>query len=148
MNAIDRAVLFLTVLLIGGLVVFLLNPPDTSSSDEAGGTTDQSPADRGKAVFQREGCQACHTVQGGEGVGPSMKGLFGSKQTVQDGTTVLVDRKYIRESIRHPDRTVVKGYPANMPSYDHLSSDEIDVLVAYIASRSEKTIDGKDHGNK
>ena len=45
--------------------------------DSGGGLADLSLVDRGELLFQRSGCTQCHSVDGSEGTGPSLKGLYG-----------------------------------------------------------------------
>jgi cytochrome c oxidase subunit 2 len=64
-----------------------------------------------------------------------MAGLYGRKQELDDGSTVMVDELYLRESIIEPAAKVVKGFPPIMPSYrGQLSEEQIMELVAYIKS--------------
>lgn len=97
-----------------------------------------SPADAlvalGASLAQTKGCVACHTVDGGVGVGPTWKGLFGKTETMVDGSTALVDDAYLRAFIRDPKARAVKGFPDVMPTTP-LADDEMDALVAYIKSR-------------
>ena len=68
-------------------------------------------------------------------MGPSFKGLYGTKRALENGETVVADAEYIRQSILNPSKHVVEGYPANMPSYKGMLSDsEIASLVAFIRS--------------
>ena len=41
--------------------------------DSGGGLADLSLVDRGELLFQRSGCTQCHSVDGSEGTGPSLK---------------------------------------------------------------------------
>jgi cytochrome c oxidase subunit 2 len=92
-----------------------------------------SLADQGKGHFETKGCTSCHTVDGTSKVGPSMKGMFGSKVQLADGRVVLADDNYIRESIELPSAKLVKGYGALMPTFKGvLKEGEINALVAYI----------------
>jgi cytochrome c oxidase subunit II len=81
-------------------------------------------------------CSSCHTTDGSEGLGPTLKGLYGTRRTMTDGTQITVDEKYIIESIRNPDKHVVQGYePGSMPPPDGpLSDQEIDEIISYIKS--------------
>ena len=65
-----------------------------------------------------------------------MKGVFGHEVELEDGSKVMVDENYIRESILNPSAKVVKGFPKGvMSTYKGLlSDDEINSLVAYIKS--------------
>lgn len=97
---------------------------------------------QGKSLAQGKGCVACHTADGGPGVGPSWKGLFGKTETLADGATVLIDEAALRHDIRDPLARVVKGFPPIMPKPE-LKDDELDALVAYIKSLSAAPTAGK-----
>lgn len=88
------------------------------------------------------GCKQCHSLDGSVGVGPSFKGLFGHEVSLKSGGTVTADESYLEESIRRPDAKVVAGYQAVMPVFgDRLKDREIDALIAFIKSLSEKKED-------
>ncbi len=87
--------------------------------------------ERGKEVAAAKGCQSCHGNQGQGGVGPAWQGLAGSERELQDGTAVVADNGYLRQSILEPDATKVAGYTVSMPSID-LDPSEVDALIAYI----------------
>ncbi len=94
-------------------------------------------AQRGKKLFERTGCIACHAVEGsGEGdVGPALHGIFGTVRTQKGGAAVEVDEEYIKESILKPGEQVAEGYEAEMPSFlGILSSDEVASIAEYIES--------------
>lgn len=96
------------------------------------------PAALGRTLAQTKGCVACHTVDGGAGVGPTWKGLFGKTETLRDGSTALVDEAFLKAFIRDPQGRGdkgVKGYPPIMPKIE-LSDEELDALVAYIRTQS------------
>jgi cytochrome c oxidase subunit II len=91
---------------------------------------------RGERAFKLKGCVACHTNDGSRLVGPTWKGLFGSEVTVlADGREVKVtaDEDYLKRSIHHPPKEVVKGFAPQMPKADLKESDVAD-LIAYIKS--------------
>jgi cytochrome c oxidase subunit II len=93
-------------------------------------------AARGERVFKLKGCVACHSTDGSKLIGPTWKGLYGSKVTVvADGkeAEVTADDDYIQRSIRHPPREVVKGFAPQMPQADLKARDVAD-LTAYIKS--------------
>lgn len=103
----------------------------------------ESLADKGKNKFVEIGCNACHTVNGQTGVGPTLKGVYGSEVTLNDGTKVTADEAYIRESILDPNAKIVKGFTANQMSAAITRAtvekgDTLDALVAYI-----KTLGGE-----
>jgi len=108
--------------------------------DEAG-TPDDIPLPKlGKKLYAQQGCQGCHSLDGSEGVGPSWKGLYGKTgHEMSDGTTVIADENYLRESILEPGAKIVQGYGNNMVSYAHLSDREISGLIEFIKQQSDKT---------
>ncbi|MBI4228583.1 MAG: cytochrome c oxidase subunit II [Deltaproteobacteria bacterium] len=90
-------------------------------------------AERGEQLYKQSGCNACHSVDGSTGVGPSWKGLVGHKVTLQDSEVITADQNYIRESILEPQAKIVNGYQPVMPSYKGiLSDDDISALIAYM----------------
>jgi cytochrome c oxidase subunit II len=95
----------------------------------------QSPAERGEALANQNGCLGCHSIDGTRRVGPSFKGLMGSERTVtKDGKTVTVqaDTAYLIQSIREPASEVVEGYPNAMPPSPGLSDDDIKDIQAWL----------------
>lgn len=99
-----------------------------------------TPVAAGERLFnQLLGCVACH----GEGPtqrGPSLSGLYLSDVKLQDGSTVLADEEYIRQSIISPNARIVSGYTPLMPvTYDsQLTDEELMQLVAYIKQLGSK----------
>lgn len=89
----------------------------------------------GKMLFEKYGCRACHSLDGTRGVGPTLKGLFGSRVTVlADGVTqtVTADDAYLRESIRAPAAKVVEGFQPIMPVFPEMQDDQVAALVEFI----------------
>ena len=102
--------------------------------DKVGGKPkDMSDEDYGAQLYTSKGCNACHTVDGGPAVGPTWKGLYGSKHALEGGADVVVDDDYITESIYQPAAKVVKGFAPAMPSYQgQLKQEQVDALIAYM----------------
>ena len=90
------------------------------------------PVAAGKIVVERNACAACHSIDGTKNVGPTWLGLYGSTESMTDGSSLVVDDAYIAESIRNPSLKIVAGYDNAMTPYDFLSDDEINALIAYI----------------
>lgn len=90
----------------------------------------------GQDLVEDRQCSSCHTSDGTEGLGPTFKGLYGSSRTLADGTQISVDEKYLIDSIRNPDKQIVKGYdPGSMPPPETpLTDQEIDEIISYIKS--------------
>ena len=93
------------------------------------------PAEVGRQLYSDKGCVACHSIDGADGVGPTWKGLFGKNRIFADGTSILVDENYIKESILYPGEKIVEGYGPVMPSYKGLLEDsDITAIIEYIKS--------------
>jgi len=93
----------------------------------------------GQQIFERRGCSSCHSGEP-DARGPALAGVFGQTVALEDGRTVVADEAYILESIVQPNAKIVTGYPAIMPTYEGMISDEgLFQLVAYIKSLSDET---------
>lgn len=91
-------------------------------------------AAEGEALYRSLGCSGCHEP-GGPVRAPSLRGLFGSPVPLADGSVVVADRQYIRDSILMPRRQVAAGYQPVMPPFEGLiDENELMRLVAYIES--------------
>ena len=96
-----------------------------------------SPTANGKRIMKNIGCFACHTTDGTKLVGPSLKGIYGSKQTVITGGSereVTADDAYIMHSIYDPNADVVKGFNKGlMLSYTgQLTEDDVKQIIEYL----------------
>ncbi len=121
--------------------------------DEAGyqawkaamGSTDSIPLhELGGKLYSQKGCNACHSVDGSRGTGPSWKGVWGKAEEFQDGTTAVVDENFVRESILEPAAKVLKGFPNQMVSYQgKLTDREMLSLIMYIKSLSANPADAE-----
>lgn len=92
-------------------------------------------AAQGKELYTTKGCLACHSLDGSKRIGPSFKGLFGSKRTVITGgkeRIVTADIQYIALSIKEPKADVVKGYETQIMTIVPTSDKEIGDLIAFI----------------
>ncbi|MFS8523954.1 MAG: cytochrome c [Limnochordales bacterium] len=89
-------------------------------------------AQRGRELFNIRGCTTCHTVDGSPGIGPSLLGVWGSERRLADGTVVVADAAYVRESIVDPMAKIVEGFLPSMTSYAWLGEEDIEALTAYI----------------
>jgi cytochrome c oxidase subunit II len=90
-------------------------------------------APRGAKLFDKQGCNTCHTIDGTPKIGPTWKGLFGKTEALAGGGSTKVDENYLRESIMDPTAKVVNGFAPSMPTYKgKLSDKDIDGLIEYI----------------
>ncbi len=85
----------------------------------------------GRAIMDQKGCLACHSLDGTKSVGPTFKGLWGSKVELTDGTTATVDEKYVEDMIESPGVKTVKGFPPIMPKLP-VSHQEIEQIIEYL----------------
>jgi cytochrome c oxidase subunit 2 len=94
---------------------------------------DLSMANRGRQLFLKLQCVACHTP-GGQQRAPSLENLFMREVPLADGGTVVANEDYIRESIRFPKAKIVAGHAPIMPAYteEQLSAEELNWIVAWI----------------
>ena len=94
---------------------------------------DMPLADLGRQTFTSAGCNACHTLDGADRIGPSFLNLYNTDRELVDGSVVVADEDYLRRSILEPQAEVTAGYPNNMPSYaGRLDERQIDGLIAFI----------------
>lgn len=90
-------------------------------------------AEMGKELFDNKGCATCHTTDGGRGIGPTFKKLWGRNRVFEDGTSLKADANYIRESLMDPKAKVVKGFAPRMTPYQGLlTEDEVTHLIEFI----------------
>lgn len=113
---------------------------DAGARVSAGGGAGQGAADpalvaQGAQLYKVHICFTCHSDDGSTRTGPSFAGIYGHAQELMDGSKVVVDDAYIRESLMSPGAKVAKGFLPTMPSYKgRLSDQEIDALIAFIKS--------------
>lgn len=124
------------VALVGWLVISGRLPGDGSPSQQTWPPIDEArlsaQARRGAELFRTRGCISCHTTDGTDSIGPSVRGAWGSQRELQDGSVVVVDEAYVRESIVEPRAKLVRGYLPAMSSYAWLPDEEIEALIAFI----------------
>ncbi len=98
----------------------------------AGVDEDTPLPELGAQLYQQQACFACHSLDGTAVIGPSFAGLYGKTETLDDGSTALVDDDYLRESIVDPGAKIVEGYQNVMQPYAGLSDRELSALIAFI----------------
>jgi len=91
----------------------------------------------GLKVLEKNGCIACHTLDGTKSVGPTFKKLYGSTievTTAGASRKVTVDDAYLESSITDPNKDIVTGYPpAVMKSYKGIIKDnDIKLINEYL----------------
>ena len=88
------------------------------------------------SILNKNGCKACHSLDGSARVGPSYKGMFGRTVKVKIGDSlkeILSDEDYLKRAILEPNAEVVDGFNGGMMrSYKGVLSDkDIDSLIEY-----------------
>ena len=92
-------------------------------------------ADKGEQLVTDNGCLACHSIDGSQIIGPSWKGIYGSREKLNDGSTVMVDGYYLSESILNPNAKIVEGFSPNtmIQTFGEIfTAQDIADIVAYI----------------
>ena len=108
----------------------------------SGGAPAGTLTSSGEQQFEMLGCVTCHRNDG-KGRGPSLVGVFGKPQRMANGSTVIADESYLRESILNPQAKVVQGYQPLMPTYQgQVSEDNLVTLLAYIKSLEKPAATG------
>lgn len=121
--------------MIGEIVV--LEPPEYAAWLSGGSSGQGSMASTGQKLFQELGCATCHRADT-QGRGPTLQGLHGKQQLLDNGQIVTVDDNYVRESILNPGARVVSGFKPIMPTFNGIVSEEqLLSLIAYIKSLNQ-----------
>ena len=130
--------------IMGGWVT-VMDPAEYAAwlSDEGGAL---NPVSAGEKLFSQLACNTCH-LPNGTGRGPSLNGVYGGKASLADGSTIVADEAYIRESILQPKAKIVAGYQPVMPTFQGLVTEEqIMNLTAYIKSLQTQPVPTKGAG--
>jgi cytochrome c oxidase subunit 2 len=93
-------------------------------------------------VLRKNGCNACHSVDGSKLIGPSYLGGWGGTRTVVTGREkreISVDEEYVRRSIYDPNADVADGFGKGlMLSYEGLvSEEEVKLIIEYLKELNE-----------
>lgn len=94
---------------------------------------DHKAWENGERLFKLN-CAGCHNINGVAATGPALNLIWGTEESLIDGTKVKVDENYISESIKYPNAKVVAGYGpvSKMQTFEgKLSNQDIDFLIAY-----------------
>ena len=100
--------------------------------------SDLTPEERGQQFYTELGCNGCHSLDGTPGVGPSWQGIYLREVTLDDGSVVVADEAYIRDSILNPNDLMVESFTAAMPGN---FAERIDALQAQILATEGAELD-------
>ncbi len=93
----------------------------------------------GELLYNRQGCKACHTLDGTKLVGPSLMNVYGYEFMTTEGRSVLVDGDYIKESILDPNASVIEGFQPVMTPYAGILDDrEIGAIIEFLKTISDR----------
>ncbi len=117
-----------------GMLSKVIVMPEKEFAAWYGGATPVSEKRGGQRLLEEKGCLGCHTIDGTKKIGPTFKGLYGSRVTViTNGAerVITADEEYIKRSITEPGADIVKGYPNMMPKLP-MTKEEIEAIVEYL----------------
>lgn len=89
------------------------------------------PADPGYRLLEAKDCLSCHSVDGSEGIGPTLKGVFGRPTKLANGSTITADEAYLRDSIVNPSAKIVAGYD-DLMTQTELTDEEVEEMIEYL----------------
>ena len=125
--------------IMGGWVT-VMEPSNYAAWLTGASMGEASPLASGEKLFSEKACITCH-VPNGTGRAPSLNGLYGARVLLADGSTVLADDAYIRESILLPAAKIVAGYQPLMPTFQgQLTEEQVIALTAYIKSLQSQPV--------
>jgi len=93
--------------------------------------------EQGRQLMESEGCLSCHSTDGSEIAGPTLRNIVGRKEKKDDGSEIVVDDAYLKEAILDPEKFIVVGYDPIMPSYEHLTEEQVQAMIDYMHSLSD-----------
>ena len=101
----------------------------------SGGIRTGTMAEAGAKLYDQLTCITCH----GTGRGPSLAGIYNKPVKLNDGSTVVADDAYLRESVLYPSAKIVEGYRPIMPTFKgQVTEEQLLQLIAYIKSLTPK----------
>jgi cytochrome c oxidase subunit II len=122
--------------------VYVMTPTDYANW-LAGGERAESLAQLGERLFSQYGCDNCHVPEG-NGRAPSLVGVYGKPEKLQDGQTRVVDESLIQQAILTPNSVRLPNYQPVMPTYQgQIDSEQILQLIAYVKSLGSEERNGK-----
>lgn len=125
---------------MGGKVV-AMEPKDYANWLANGGQSvaPMTMAQAGEKLFSKVGCNNCHAAVSTPRA-PTLLGISGQKRVFTDGSSIVADQAYLRESILRPYNRLTAGYDQTMPAYDgQLSEADVLNLIAYIQTMGTGT---------
>jgi cytochrome c oxidase subunit 2 len=98
------------------------------------GSSEASPAEAGRELFAQLDCGSCHE-SGKRTSAPTLGARYGTEVPLANGSTVLFDEAYVRESLIEPFAKISRGFSPVMPSYQgQVTEEQILALIEYLKS--------------
>jgi cytochrome c oxidase subunit 2 len=91
----------------------------------------QVPADPRYQLLEAKDCMTCHSIDGSESIGPTLKGIYGRTIKLADGASIIADEAYVREAILKPDAKIVAEFGDVMP-VPELTEEELSQIIEYL----------------
>lgn len=117
---------------------FLLGAVAAMAACRGAGSGEAASIVQGHNLARQYGCISCHSVDGIKSIGPTWKGLYGSRVKLSDGTTVTAGEAYLRESILQPSAKTVNGFPEGLMEgtikANSVPEKDLRALIAYMKS--------------
>lgn len=117
-----------------------------SETDYAAWSQPRQPSgeSRGLTLLNEQGCTGCHSLDGSEGIGPSLYHL----STHEGGQPF--DAEHIRRAIRDPGIEVAKGYEPIMPTYgeEQLGEEDLQSIIDYLLGNQQESAAPKLDGHE
>ncbi len=89
---------------------------------------------KAKELLGKHSCYTCHSLDGSQMIGPTLKGIFGKKGKVIRGdkeVEITVDELYLLKSLLHPMEEITSGYAPMMPPAN-LTDEEARNIVEFM----------------
>jgi len=98
------------------------------------GNVQKSRAVAGEKLFRQYGCSGCHGLNSSVKA-PLLEGIYGRGRALEDGSFVIGDDRYLRDSIYLPQKEVRAGFKPIMPTFKgRMSEADVLQIIDYIKS--------------
>lgn len=83
-----------------------------------------SPWQRGQFLVEKQSsCRSCHQRDSSFRA-PPLKHLLGKRRELADGSSVVINRAYLKTALLDPNKQIAKGYQGVMPSFATIFSEQ------------------------
>ncbi|MEM6369680.1 MAG: cytochrome c [Myxococcota bacterium] len=101
--------------------------------------SEMTQVERGERHFNiTYACAGCHGFNGQRKVGPHLNKRWGGEAPLEGGTVVAFNDEYFKESVLYSTKKIARGYPAAMPYFAELMSEEdYEDIKAYVMTYNQ-----------